>query len=1204
MPGLWLLVLLGFAALVLATWPLIQRMARDRLLNVRNADGSIHFVEEQKVTALRRIAFVFLLVTGTQWLGAALRTPIFQEYVSVEAERVAREYSIWSIIPMILVYNVLTSLVRPQVLVYRICYGYAIVLLLLALYVAVLDAHGGKNGVRAWDDASSGAAQQQLTAGGLLGSATAYLTTAGGYLTGGAGAASSSGAPAGGPSRQAGAPDVFWQQGFRHFVVYALFIVVETRSVILNGMIMSFLQLYMGATSKAFSVACFAFMNFWQQIGIMMFLFSGSISRFMRIDLGEEGYSISGSVVLTVVISLVTMLIAELAVPAYDALEQCKLQEEADDPDIPAEARIQGLLNSANATTSTRGGGGGRGAGAGSQPPATFSNSNDHLISHADGKGGLAPAFPVPSHLARKSSSKNYNMNTSFTSVDNPAHSTMTSSARTTSSTEANTTQQQQQHIWHGQEYRLHQQPPSATSSELVHRTNIRVVDHEEEEVDHISEFCSSARSAASNRVLLNDSREDQHHLQMGSSSGAGTSLRNVTSGKVSEDEEEKQPLISELNRVDTPPGSEIIDVDTTKSAATSNPGSTRQQPLSLAERVELLQSYLYKKAGGAGSGTKTTSSISGSTAAGTAAVGSSTALQAIRKQLYNSVEGLWLIVSHRYVLLLFLVSYSNLPIRQMIDIQLAVLLAGIYPCPPDAGDSLAGPSCTAMKDQKLTLMTACGLVAGALNAVVNALCTQQLVKRLGVRFTLVLNPLLGLVCLLIFAGSEFFSVHHSWTQVNGDKSLSYTSTFIPWNDRASLLPDAVPACLLFSFYSYDSSSAVPIRILPLQAVVPSEGLPPLSHFDKECKSKYCSCGQSTSWNSLKINMQQQVNVVEGAAVVEYATYSSDGGAPQYAGKIVSYEWAKHLALATPVTENNLPLVDEKNRANFEVLTHLQQKTDSIEKCTQLCAKHYRECAFLTFHAQATTCTLFGKHKLPDSLKGPALDGAAVFAPGQSFHSLASPRTFAQVARELQQAGAAAAVFVVSRSVNQVAEQHDGEVGNDHGDLALLTVMLGDKDWSGPLGHGENLHRLERVPGNDSGLSFLQRYLLVAVFWMLWSSIHFSVCNPTIAVLMLRTTPKVKVKAKSWSNSFGNNLMKMLGNRTNNILNVPLFMVLPSIAAGCGWIAFWLVCALTLGSMYAVLEEKNEYVGGYEEEDAARPYPGGATSTTPAVAVR
>lgn len=159
----------------------------------------------------------------------------------MEAERSAREYAIWSIIPMVLLYNVLTSLARPQTLVYRICYVYAFVLLLLALYVAVLDANGGKNGVRVFDE------ELQLPP-------SLNMNTA---------------------------PSSFrwvWQQNMRTIVTYTLFIVVETRSVVLNGMIMSFLQLYMGASSKQFSVACFAFMNFWQQIGIMMFLFSGSIS--------------------------------------------------------------------------------------------------------------------------------------------------------------------------------------------------------------------------------------------------------------------------------------------------------------------------------------------------------------------------------------------------------------------------------------------------------------------------------------------------------------------------------------------------------------------------------------------------------------------------------------------------------------------------------------------------------------------------------------------------------------------------------------------------------------------------------------------------------------------------------------------------------------------------------------------------------------
>ena len=63
MAFLWMFVLFAFGLSVLLTWPLITKMARERLLNVRHADGSLVVVEEQKLNAFRRIAFVFLLGT-------------------------------------------------------------------------------------------------------------------------------------------------------------------------------------------------------------------------------------------------------------------------------------------------------------------------------------------------------------------------------------------------------------------------------------------------------------------------------------------------------------------------------------------------------------------------------------------------------------------------------------------------------------------------------------------------------------------------------------------------------------------------------------------------------------------------------------------------------------------------------------------------------------------------------------------------------------------------------------------------------------------------------------------------------------------------------------------------------------------------------------------------------------------------------------
>eukprot|EP00392_Amoebophrya_sp_AT5.2_P008129 g8148.t1 len=1057
MPCLWLLVLLGVTALVALCWPAINRMARDRLLTVRNADGSIHFVEEQKVSALRKIAFVFLLVTGTQWLGAALRTPIFQEYVSVEAERTAREYAIWSIIPMVLLYNVLTSLARPQTLVYRICYVYAFVLLLLALYVAVLDANGGKNGVRVFDE------ELQLPP-------SLNMNTA---------------------------PSSFrwvWQQNMRTIVTYTLFIVVETRSVVLNGMIMSFLQLYMGASSKQFSVACFAFMNFWQQIGIMMFLFSGSIS-YAR----GRGNAISGSVVLTVAIALVTLLIAEMAVPAYDALEACKLRED----------QAGGLLVGAGDLLQGAGGG--------------LHQQNNSLGGNYSNT--LAPPFPGPAPATAGGAVGILNSNATYGGTGTVGAASAANNGLLVSSTISGggrvtirpSTGNIEQHLAlvhdPGVERGVNMSPAAGHDSLLRGVASQGGSDHEIDS-DHgtpveAEDLYQHPPSTEEHRPLMSGQRRMVLGAELDRVDTPPNGNGNVGAASINNRVPfcSGEQLSSRGDRIATSGQNQNLDPGKLSRPSTARLAGGKEVVLSLSDRVELLKAYVYKLSGGSFSTT------------GAAPPTGSSVWAAVRQQVWSSIEGLALTVNHRYVFLLFIVSYSNLPIRQMIDIQLAVLLAGIYPCPPDNGSSLNGPSCSHMKDEKLTLMTVCGLLAGGLNAAVNVMATQELVKKLGVRTTLILNPLVGALCLFVFAGSEFICEHHSWTQLNADKALSYTQTFVPWNDRASLAAGAAGG-----------------------------------------------------------------NVLEGltaADVVEYGLADSSpparsSSSSSYGGKVVSYEWSKHLSIAAPPA--GVVVVDEQNRPQFEVLSHLSKKAESADACGQLCAQHNRECAYLTFHSTSSLCTLFGKHGRSSSSLGSLvplpLDPASVFAPGQRAYVVASPKTFEAVAREVQQEGARALVLVLNRAISQVAEEENNNKHTDKDELHILTVVVPDKDWSGKLERGNRLTRIERFPGNDGGLSYLQRYLLVAVFWMLWSSVHFSICGPT-----------VKVKAKSWSHSFGNNLMKMLGNRANNVLNVPLFLVLPSLTVGLGWCAVWLACALAAGSMYLALEEKNEFVGGEGGQD-------------------
>ena len=91
-----------------------------------------------------------VFLSPAQWLSGILRTPIFHDYVArdyedrVREENLAREFALWGILPVVIVYNILISLMRPQTLIIACSCCMGPLILLLAGYVAYLDYIGGK----------------------------------------------------------------------------------------------------------------------------------------------------------------------------------------------------------------------------------------------------------------------------------------------------------------------------------------------------------------------------------------------------------------------------------------------------------------------------------------------------------------------------------------------------------------------------------------------------------------------------------------------------------------------------------------------------------------------------------------------------------------------------------------------------------------------------------------------------------------------------------------------------------------------------------------------------------------------------------------------------------------------------------------------------------------------------------------------------
>uniref|UniRef100_A0A7S1SE66 ADP,ATP carrier protein n=1 Tax=Alexandrium catenella TaxID=2925 RepID=A0A7S1SE66_ALECA len=118
--------------------------------------------------------------------------------------------------------------------------------------------------------------------------------------------------------------------------------------------------------------------------------------------------------------------------------------------------------------------------------------------------------------------------------------------------------------------------------------------------------------------------------------------------------------------------------------------------------------------------------------------------------------------------------------------------------------------------------------------------------------------------------------------------------------------------------------------------------------------------------------------------------------------------------------------------------------------------------------------------------------------------------------------------------------------------------------------------------------------LFLCVDYGLWPSVWaLFICNvvafglnsPCKEMLFIRTSRDIKYKAKSWSEMYGNQLMKLFGAQMNVWLNRESescrpHCFHPSSTMGiiAGWVAVWLVVVLSLGREHTRLEKTKETV--------------------------
>lgn len=99
------------------------------------------------------------------------------------------------------------------------------------------------------------------------------------------------------------------------------------------------------------------------------------------------------------------------------------------------------------------------------------------------------------------------------------------------------------------------------------------------------------------------------------------------------------------------------------------------------------------------------------------------------------------------------------------------------------------------------------------------------------------------------------------------------------------------------------------------------------------------------------------------------------------------------------------------------------------------------------------------------------------------------------------------------------------------------------------------------------------------------SVISYGLNQPCKEMLYVRTSTDIKFKAKSWSEMYGNQLMKMLGAQVNLWVNNDqvscrpnCFHPFPTMSIVLGWVVVWWVVAEKAGSTYTKLDSEDKIV--------------------------
>jgi hypothetical protein len=165
------------------------------------------------------LGYVYMLLIGTQWMSMPIRSAAFQRHVSAQEEAWAKSYSTVVMVPVVLLYNIFTTVLKkPEKLVSIVCNCYAVFFLFMSFYLGYLDVH---------------------EEGHLMVDNNAHKSDA---------HAHSMSTKEGGAGADTGGGN---SEGTRRFLMYMLYAVIETKASVTMAMIWSCVHLFFRNPAKA-----------------------------------------------------------------------------------------------------------------------------------------------------------------------------------------------------------------------------------------------------------------------------------------------------------------------------------------------------------------------------------------------------------------------------------------------------------------------------------------------------------------------------------------------------------------------------------------------------------------------------------------------------------------------------------------------------------------------------------------------------------------------------------------------------------------------------------------------------------------------------------------------------------------------------------------------------------------------------------------